>query len=87
MPIFRQLPIAERLAALAGPVAAVAALPGFVPGLYRDPKVVVAQSHGQNLANLVGVLVLALGLAAWARGPLRGRSFRTTSGIGAIIPP
>lgn len=100
VPELRQLPIAERLAAFAV--------------LYRDPKVVVAQSHGQDLANLVGVHVFARGLAAWARGSLRGRlmaigalgylstatwptpsssssigarSFRTTSGIGAIIPP
>jgi hypothetical protein len=69
----RQLPIAAGLAAIAGLVAAVAALAGFVPGLYRDPTVVVAQSHGQDLANLVGVLVLACGLSAWARGSLRGR--------------
>ncbi|OGO58016.1 MAG: hypothetical protein A2Z32_06425 [Chloroflexi bacterium RBG_16_69_14] len=73
MQTFRPTPIAERLAATAALVAALAALAGFVPGLYRDPQVVVAQSHGQDLANLVGVLVFALGLAAWARGSLRGR--------------
>jgi hypothetical protein len=32
-------------------------LAGFIPGLYRDPKVIVEQSHGYDLGNFVAVLV------------------------------
>jgi hypothetical protein len=66
-------PLAEYLAALAGLAAALAALVGFIPGLYRDPPVVVAQSHGYDVGNLVVVLVLGLGLAWARRGSVRGR--------------
>src|SRR5262249_24439513 len=58
----------EYLAALAGLAAALAALAGFIPGLYRDPPVVVAQSHGYDVGNLVVVVVLELGLALSRRG-------------------
>ncbi|MGZ6345107.1 MAG: hypothetical protein ACXWOW_07345 [Candidatus Limnocylindrales bacterium] len=73
MDVLRRLSLPERLAALAGLAAAIASLAGFIPGLYRDPPLVVAQSHGYDAANLVAVLVLALGLGASARGSLRGR--------------
>lgn len=74
MQMLRQLSIAERLAALAGLVAAAAALAGFIPGAYRDPGPLIVQSHGQDFATLiVGVPVLALGLGLSARGSLRGR--------------
>jgi hypothetical protein len=65
--------LSERLAALAGGAAAVASLAGFVPGLYRDPAIVVGQSHGYDVGNLVNVAVLWAGLAASARGSLAGR--------------
>jgi hypothetical protein len=65
--------LADRLAALAGVAAAFAALAGFFPGMYRDPALVVDQSHGYDLANLVVVLVLELGILRAARGSLRGR--------------
>jgi len=73
MDVLHRLSVPERLAALAGLAAAVASLAGFLPGLYRDPQVVVAQSHGYDVGNLVAVLVLALALRASARGSLRGR--------------
>ncbi len=64
----------ERLAALAGLSAAVAALLGFIPGVYRDSAALIVQSHGQDAATLVlGIPVLALGLWASVRGSLRGR--------------
>lgn len=65
--------LAEVLAAIAGLAATLASLAGFIPGLYRDPKLVVDQSHGYDVGNLVVVLVLELGLACSARGSLRGR--------------
>lgn len=73
MAVLRRLSVPERLAALAGLAAVVASLAGFVPGLYRDPRIVVAQSHGYDAGNLVAVLVLALALRASAAGSLRGR--------------
>lgn len=74
MHTLRQLSTAERLAALAGLVAAVAAALGFIPGLYRDPRPLIVQSNGQDLATLViGVPVLAFGLWLSAHGSLRGR--------------
>ncbi len=65
--------IAERLTTAAALAAALASLAGFIPGLYRDPQIVVQQSHGYDAANLVVVIVLGLGLAGSARGSLRGR--------------
>jgi hypothetical protein len=73
MRTIRQLSMPERLAALAGVAAAAASLLGFVPGLYRDRALVVAQSHGYDAGNLVVVLVLGVALAWSARGSLRGR--------------
>jgi hypothetical protein len=70
----RKLSTGERLAALAGVVAAVAALVGFIPGIYRDTRPLVIQSHGQDVATLVLALpVLALALWAASRGSIRGR--------------
>jgi hypothetical protein len=65
--------LANRLAGFAGLAAALAALAGFVPGVYRDPKLVVEQSHGYDLANLIVVLVLELGILWASRGSVRGR--------------
>jgi hypothetical protein len=74
MQTVRQLSIAERLAALAAVVAGVAAVLGFVPGVYRDPRPLIVQSHGQDLASLLfGLPLLAVGLWLAARGSLRGR--------------
>jgi len=73
MDVLGRLSIPERLAALAGLAATIASLAGFVPGLYRDPRVVVAQSHGYDAGNLFAVIVLGLALRASARGSLRGR--------------
>ncbi len=65
--------LALRLAALAGLAAGLASLAGFIPGVYRDPKVIVDQSHGYDLANLVVVLVLESALLWASRGSVRGR--------------
>ena len=65
--------VSERLAALAALAATVASLAGLVPGLYRDPRVVVAQSHGYDVGNLVTAVVLTLALWASAHGSPRGR--------------
>jgi hypothetical protein len=65
--------LADRLAALAGLAAAIAAVAGFVPGMYRDPELVVDQSHGYDLANLIVALVLELSIVVAARGSLRAR--------------
>jgi hypothetical protein len=72
--------LADRLAALAGLAAALAAIAGFVPGMYRDPELVVDQSHGYDLANLIVALVLELSILIAARGSLRARLI----GIGAL---
>src|ERR1700719_2258984 len=77
MKMLRVLSGSERLAALAGAAAAIASIAGFVPGLYRDPKVVIAQSHGFDLGNLIAVLVLGLGLTWSAHGSVRGRLVAT----------
>lgn len=61
------------LAAFAGFAAVLASLLGFVPGIYRDPPMIIAQSHGYDLGNLVVVLVLELALVRAARGSVRGR--------------
>ena len=71
---------AHLLAALAGAAAAAASILGFVPGVYRDPPVLVAQSHGYDVANLVVVLILELALLRSWRGSLRGRLI----GVGAL---
>lgn len=85
MQTLRKLSTAERLAALAGLLAAVAALLGFIPGVYRDPGPLVVQSNGQDLATLVvAVPVLALGLWASARGSLRGR-FVALGALGYLL--
>jgi hypothetical protein len=73
MEVLRRLSVPERLAALAGLAATIASLAGFVPGLYRDPRVIVAQSHGYDAGNLLVAVVLALALWASSRGSLRGR--------------
>ena len=73
MKTLRALTISERLAALAGLAAATASIAGFIPGLYRDRHVLIAQSHGFDLGNLIAVVVLGLGLALSARGSLGGR--------------
>jgi hypothetical protein len=70
----RKLSTSEWLAALAGVIAAVASLLGFVPGLYRDRRALVMQSHGQDVGTLVIALpILALALWAISRGSMRGR--------------
>jgi hypothetical protein len=73
MKTLRALSISERLAVMAGVAAAIASFAGFIPGVYRDPQVVIAQSHGFDIGNLIGVVILALGLAWSARGSVRGR--------------
>ena len=73
MDVLRRLSVSERLAALAALAAMMASLAGFVPGLYRDPRVVVAQSHGYDVGNLVAAVVLVLALWASAGGSPRGR--------------
>jgi hypothetical protein len=65
--------VAEGLAALAALAAAIASLAGFVPGLYRDPAVVISQSHGYDVGDLFVAVVLLFALTASARGSLRGR--------------
>jgi hypothetical protein len=73
MKTLRALSVSERLAVLAGIAAAIASLAGFVPGVYRDPRVVIAQSHGFDIGNLIAVVILGLGLAWSAHGSVRGR--------------
>lgn len=69
-----RLSVPDRLAALAGALAAVASVIGFIPGVYRDSPVLVVQSNGQDVATLLVVLpVLAAGLVASARGAIAGR--------------
>jgi hypothetical protein len=64
----------EWLAALAGVIAAASSLVGFIPGLYRDRRALVSQSHGQDVGTLVIALpILALALWASSRGSMRGR--------------
>lgn len=70
---FRSLTIPERLAALAGLLAAIASIAGFIPGLYRDRLLVIAQTHGFDIGDLVAGTVLGLGLAWSAGGSTRGR--------------
>src|SRR6202162_2836689 len=77
MQTLRALSGYARLALMAGVAAAVASLAGFVPGVYRDPEVVIAQSHGFDIGNLIAVLVLGLGLTWSARGSVRARLVAT----------
>jgi len=81
MKTLRALSVSERLALLAGAGAAIAALAGFIPGVYRDPQAVIAQSHGFDIGDLIGALVLGLGLSWSARGSVRGRLVA----IGALV--
>lgn len=67
------LSLAEVLAGAAGLAAAVASLAGFIPGLYRDPTVVIEQTHGYDVGNLIAVAVLMIGLIWSASGSARGR--------------
>jgi hypothetical protein len=84
MDVLHRLSLPERLAGLAGLAAAVASLAGFVRGLYRDPRVVIAQSHGYDVGNLVVVVVLALALRASAGGSVRGRLV-TIGALGCLL--
>jgi hypothetical protein len=68
-----RLSLPEALAGLAGLAGAIASIAGFMPGLYRDPAVVVAQAHGYDIGNLIVVAVLGLGLVWSAGGSVRGR--------------
>jgi hypothetical protein len=70
---WRRISVPEGLAALAGLAAVVASLAGFVPGMYRDRSVVIAQTHGYDIGNLIVAAVLAFGLAWSLRGSVRGR--------------
>jgi hypothetical protein len=69
----QRIALPEGLAGAAAAAAAIASIAGFVPGLYRDPAVVVAQAHGYDVGNLIAVAVLAAGLAWLARGSVGGR--------------
>jgi hypothetical protein len=73
MKTLRALSVSERLALIAGVAAALASLAGFIPGVYRDPQVVIAQSHGFDIGNLIAVLILGLGILWSSRGSVRGR--------------
>src|ERR1700732_5194218 len=73
MKTLRALSVSERLAVMAGVAATIASVAGFIPGVYRDPAVVIAQSHGFDIGNLIAVLVLGLGLLRSTRGSVRGR--------------
>jgi hypothetical protein len=63
----------DRLALLAAILAIAASLAGFIPGVYRDVPVVVAQSHGYDVGNLLVAGALCVALLANARGSVRGR--------------
>ena len=58
---------------MAGAAAAIASFAGFIPGVYRDPRVVIAQSHGFDIGDMFAVLMLGLGLTLSERGSVRGR--------------
>jgi hypothetical protein len=81
MKSLRALSVSERLALAAGVAAALAALAGFIPGVYRDPHAVIAQSHGFDIGDLIGVMVLGLGLSWSTLGSVRGRLVA----IGALV--
>ena len=84
MKTLRALSGSERLALMAGVAAAIASLAGFIPGVYRDPRVVIAQSHGFDIGNLIGVLVLGFALTWSARRSVRGRLV-ATGALGFLI--
>src|SRR6202165_5474030 len=84
MKTLRTLSVSERLAAMAVVAAAVASLAGFIPGVYRDPKIVLRQSHGFDIGNLIAVLILGLGLTWSARGSVRARLV-ATGALGYLI--
>jgi hypothetical protein len=67
------LSLPEVLAGAAGLAAVVASLAGFIPGLYRDPGVVIAQTHGYDVGNLIAAAIFGLGLIWSSRGSARGR--------------
>lgn len=67
------LSLPEILAGAAGLAAAAASLAGFIPGLYRDRAVVIPQTHGYDVGNLIAVAVLGVGLIWSGRGSPRGR--------------
>src|SRR6202162_2613314 len=84
MKTLRALSVSVRLAALAGVAAAIASLAGFIPGVYRDPRAVIAQSHGFDIGDLIAVLILGLGLTWSIRGSVRGRLV-ATGALGYLI--
>jgi hypothetical protein len=67
------LAVADLLSVVAVPLALVAAVAGLaMPGLYRDPAVLVPQARGQDLVTLVaGVPLLVGALVAARRGSAR----------------
>src|SRR3984893_10150824 len=84
MKTFRALSVPERLPAMAGLAAAIASVAGFIPGVYRDPAVIIAQSHGFDIGNLIAVLILGLGLSWSASGSVRGRLV-ATGALGYLV--
>src|SRR3984893_9789301 len=84
MRTLRALSGSQRLAVLAGVAAAIASLAGFIPWVYRDPKVVISQSHGFDIGNLIAVLILGLALTWSARGSVRARLV-ATGALGFLI--
>jgi hypothetical protein len=69
----RRISLPEGVAGLAGLAAAIAPIAGFVPGPYRDRAVVIPQTHGYDVGNLIAVAVLAAGLIWSVRGSASGR--------------
>src|ERR1700681_3983645 len=62
----RALSVSERLAAMAGVGAAIASLAGFIPGVYRDPKIVIT---GRRDRVLEALLPAGLAAAGWPMNP------------------
>lgn len=63
----------EVLAGAAAVAALIASLGGFIPGLYRDRPVVIPQTHGYDVGNLIVAAFVGFGLISSARGSARGR--------------
>ena len=84
MKTLRALSVSERLAALAGVAAALASIAGFISGVYRDRRIVIAQSRGFDIGDLIAVLILGLALTWSARGSVRGRLV-ATGALGYLI--